>query len=112
MTLIPSEDGRSLLWDFTFCNALAQSHHAIAERGPGVVVNFAEDQYASLTPSYIFVPVCIESLGAWGDNAKVYIRKIGQRVQGSPDQLHSSFKDLHWMSRGAMLPQFLALSLP
>ena len=35
-----------------------------------------------------------------------------KRTQGSPDQLHSSFKDLHWTSRGAMLPQFLALSLP
>ena len=26
---------------------------------------------------------------------------------GSPDQLHSSFKDLHWISRGAILPQFV-----
>ena len=85
MTLIPWEDGRPLLWDFTSCNTLAQSHRARAERGPGVVANFAEDQkcckYASLTPSYIFAPVCIESLGAWGDNAKAFIRKIGRRVK-------------------------------
>ena len=85
MTLIPWEDVRPLLWDFTSCNTLAQSHRARAERGPGVVANFAEDQkcrkYTSLTPSYIFTPVCIESLGAWGDNAKAFIRKIGRRVK-------------------------------
>ena len=82
MTLIPWKGGHPLLWDFT---SLAQSHRARAERGPGVVANFAEDQkcrkYASLTPSYIFAPVCIESLGAWGHNAKAFICKISQRVK-------------------------------
>ena len=87
MTLIPWEDGRPLLWDFTSCNTLAQSHRARAERGPGVVANFAEDQkcrkYASLTPSYIFAPVCIESLGAWGDNACPYPGGV-RRVRTNP----------------------------
>ena len=44
MTLIPWEGGRPLLWDFTSCNTLAQLHRARAERGPGEVSNYAEEQ--------------------------------------------------------------------
>ena len=85
MTLIPWEGGRSLLWDFTSCDTLAQSHQVRAVRGAGEVTNYAEEQkrrkYATLTPSYAFAPICIETLGAWGDSAKDLVRKIGARVR-------------------------------
>ena len=84
ITLIPWEDCRPLLWDFTFCNTLAQSHCARAERGPGVVANFAEDQkcrkYTSLTRIF----------GGMGDNAKVFIHKIGQRVKENSGEPRST----------------------
>ena len=84
MTLIPWEGGRSLLWDFTSCDTLAQSHQVRAVRGAGEVANYAEEQkrrkYATLTPSYAFAPICIETLGAWRDSAKDLVRKIGARV--------------------------------
>ena len=84
ITLIPWEGGRSLLWDFTSCDTLAQSHQVRAVRGAGEVANYAEEQkrrkYATLTPSYAFAPICIETLGAWGDSAKDLVRKIGARV--------------------------------
>ena len=67
MTLIPWEDGRPLLWDFTYCNTLAQSHRARAETVAGEVANYAEEQkrskYASLIPSYV-LPLFV--LNLWG----------------------------------------------
>ena len=94
MILILWEDGRPLLWDFTSCNTLAQSHCARAETGPGEVANYAEEQkcrkYASLIPSYVFAPACIESLGAWGGSAKDLIHKIGQRVKENSGEPRST----------------------
>ena len=43
MTLIPWEGGRSILWDFTSCDTLAQSHQVRAVRGAGEVANYAEE---------------------------------------------------------------------
>ena len=68
----------------------------------GKVANYEEDQkrrkYATLTPSYAFAPICIETLGAWGDSAKDLVRKLEQesvRRQESRGQHPSSFRDWH-----------------
>ena len=48
------------------------------------MANAAEElkrrKYASLTTMYHFSPVCIESLGTWGEAASALIRQIGARV--------------------------------
>ena len=75
MTLIPWEDGRPVIhW---------HSHIVLEPREAQELLQILQKcrKYASLTPSYIFAPVCIESLGAWGDNAKAFIRKIGRQVK-------------------------------
>ena len=42
----------------------------------------AEDQKRrKYAPSYIVAPVCIESLGAWGESAKSFVRQIGAHVK-------------------------------
>ena len=101
MTLIPWKGGRSLLWDFTSCDTLAQSHQVRAVRGAGEVANYAQEQtfrnYATLIPSYAFAPICIETLGAWGDSAKDLVRKIGARVRektGEPRSINVLFVPL------------------
>ena len=38
-------------------------------------------KYATFTPSYAFAPICIETLGAWGDSTKDLVRKIGATVR-------------------------------
>ena len=38
-------------------------------------------KYSSLSPTYVFAPACIESMGAWGESAKSLIHKIGARVR-------------------------------
>ena len=87
MTLIPWEGGRALLWDFTCSDTLAPSNRSLASRGTARVACAAEElkrrKYASLTTMYHFSPVCIESLGAWGEAARTLIRQIGSRVRES-----------------------------
>ena len=39
---------------------------------------------------YVFAPVCIESLGAWGGSAKDLIHKIGQRVKENSGEPRST----------------------
>ena len=94
MTLIPWEGGRPLLWDFTCSDTLATSNRALAANGPGAVADAAESlkcrKYTSLVPSYIFAPVCIESMGAWGASARDLIRKIGRRVQEATGEPRST----------------------
>ena len=94
MTLIPWEGGRPLLWDFTCSDTLATSNRALAANGPGAVADAAESlkrrKYTSLVPSYIFAPVCIESMGAWGASARDLIRKIGRRIQEATGEPRST----------------------
>ena len=49
-------------------------------------------KYASLSPSCIFYPVCIQTLGAWGESAKALIHKVGTRgCENAGDPRASSF---------------------
>ena len=40
--------------------------------------------------SYIFAPVCIETLGAWGESARNLIRKIGAQVREATGEPRST----------------------
>ena len=107
MTLIHWEEGRPLMWNFTSCSTLAQLHPARAERGPGVVANLQMTTNAGSMPPplhRIYLPLFASNLWEPGGITQKfsYARLANElkRTQGSPDQLHSSFKDLQWMSIG------------
>ena len=84
MSMYPWKQGKLLLWDFTCVDTLAPSHVAIASTDPGKVANDAESRkikhYESLTDSYHFVPVCIETFGVWGDLGMAFIKEVGKMV--------------------------------
>ena len=94
MSLIPWEEGRPLLWDFTCSDTMAPSHRDQATSGPGELAYTAEllkiRKYSSLTSTYSFAPICIETMGAWGEGAKGIIKKIGQRVRGATGESRST----------------------
>ena len=85
MTLIPWQSGQSLIWDFSCSDTLAPSNVERACRGTAKVACTVEDskrrKYASLTSSFQFAPVGIETLGAWGESAKSLVHKIGMRIR-------------------------------
>jgi len=76
MTLIPLKNGQPLLWDFTSSDTLAPSNLMTASREVAGVAYTAEQlkhrKYASLSSSYLFYPVRIETLGAWCESAKSF----------------------------------------
>ena len=105
-TLIHWEEGRPL------CGTLHPVVHwhsciLLELRGPGVVANLQmTTNAASMLPSLhrIYLPLFASNLWEPGGITQKfsYARLANElkRTQGNPDQLHSSFKGLQWMSRG------------
>jgi hypothetical protein len=46
-------------------------------------------KYNALSPSYRFVPVAVETLGALGDEANALLRDIGQRIAAASGEPRS-----------------------
>ena len=74
------------MWDVTCPDTLAPSHLDKAVAGPGAVATEAElrkrQKYSSINAaSYIFQPIAIETLGAFGNEANVFITELGRRLQ-------------------------------
>jgi len=78
--------GKDLVWDFTCPDTLAKSHLARSAVVAGSAAARAEQnkniKYAHLLGchSVLFMPVAIETLGAWGDSARELCRDIGSRL--------------------------------
>ena len=69
MTLASWKHGKSLAWDFTCVDTLADSHIHLTSKGPGKAAEKAEKgkiaKYEDLTHNFIVQPVAAETLGAW-----------------------------------------------
>ena len=84
MSLSSWKNGRCLAWDFTCPDILAPSHLNTAINGPGVVACEAEEKkrakFATLSPTFCFVPVAVETLAALGNGADELMRDLGRRI--------------------------------
>ena len=84
MSLTPWTNGRPLVWDFTCVDTLASSNLPLSRQRGGKLASFAEEKkrrkYATLSREVTFIPVAIETLGAWGEDADHLIRAIGRRI--------------------------------
>ena len=85
MTIIPWSNGRLLVWDATCCDTFAISHVRAAVCEAGAVAAKAEenkrDKYGHLDASFLFVPVAVETCGAFGPEAGEFFRELGRRVK-------------------------------
>ena len=78
--------GRNLVWDFTCPDTLAPSHLAHSSTSAGSAAARAEQlkrlKYSELIrrDDIIFVPMAIESLGAWGPATAEICKDIGSRL--------------------------------
>lgn len=84
MTLTPWSNGRPLVWDFTCVDTLASSNLPFSRQEGGKLASFAEEKkrrkYSTLSREVTFIPVAVETLGAWGQEADLLIRAIGRRI--------------------------------
>ena len=84
-TLDPWTRGQYLVWDFTCPDTLAPSHLNQSSLATGSAASAAESRkrtkYAELSSgNYAFVPIAIETLGAWGPCALEFCADLGGRI--------------------------------
>jgi len=83
-TMIPWERGRCLAWDFTCPDTVAPTHLLNSSQASGSAAQAAESRkclkYAGLATSHVFVPVAVETLGAWGPEAARLVGEVGRRL--------------------------------
>ena len=85
MSLIPWKCGKSFLWDATCPDTLVPSYISSSSKEARSVANEAERKkilkYSNLLSNYFFIPIAIETLGAFGVEADHFICDIGHRLK-------------------------------
>ena len=73
------------MWDFTCVDTLAASNIPLAVQGGEKLATNAEERkrrkYESLQDSHVFYPFAMETMGAWGLDAKDLVKTIGRRIR-------------------------------
>jgi hypothetical protein len=73
LTLIPRQGGRSLTWDVTVVDAFAASYLAVNSTAAGGAV-------PQLLPTYIFLPIAVETLGITKSVALDFVVELVRRI--------------------------------
>ena len=91
LTLIPWQGGKPLTWDVTVVSTLAASYLSSSARSAGaeadLVASRKEAKYRSLTNSYIFQPIAVESHGSFSASSLSFLTTLGERLTGTSGDL-------------------------
>ena len=94
LTFLSWKQGRPLAWDFTCADTMCESYVKKCARIAGSAAEIREDikskHYEDLT-NYNFVPVAVETLGAWGSKGRKLIKEIGRKVCEVTGEKRSTF---------------------
>ena len=96
VTLIPWSRGRCLTWDVTVSDTFAASYLAATSTGAGEAANRAaiakRSKYDTITRTHDFVPVALESSGAWSSEGLDFVMELGHRItNATQDKLETSY---------------------
>lgn len=85
MTLVPWQNGQTLVWDATCVDTLAPSYLKLSSKSSGRVAEMAatrkRNHYKELIDNnYFFLPFAVETFGPWCKEAKEFIKCIGQLI--------------------------------
>ena len=84
LTLIPWQAGKSMVWDTTVIDTLANSYIATSSATPGGAAEIAasrkEAKYVTLSLTHSFIPIALESLGPIYSKATDFLRELGRRL--------------------------------
>jgi hypothetical protein len=96
ITLIPWLCGKPLLWDVTCTNTLAQSYIRLSSKKAGEAArlreNLKKSKYLTMETNnnyYYFVPIAVEIMGPWGDDAKKN-NEIGEKIHKITNELRAT----------------------
>ena len=93
-TQIPWSSGKCLIWDVTVTDTLAPSYVSLSAISAGNAAERAAAikcaKYAALVPYYEFVPVALESLGAFSSSCLSFLLSLGKRLTATTGDLRES----------------------
>ena len=85
LSIIPWANGRLLAWDATCWDSFAPSHIYTAASGPGALADMAAQRkletYKDISQSHVFIPVALESTGAFGSHASDFFHQLAARIR-------------------------------
>ena len=94
LTYTTWKNGKCLIWDFTCADTLCKSYVKKASTEVGSAAATREDKkvikYSNLS-EFHFVPVGIETFGAYGPQASKLIKQIGKKIQEATGEKLSTF---------------------
>jgi hypothetical protein len=96
LTLIPWKGGKSLTWDATVTDTVAESYLSSTSIVAGAAAEAAavrkEAKYAEIINSHIFIPLAFETLGPINSNGTAFLSELGRRISTcTGDPRESSF---------------------
>ena len=93
-TLIPWSRGRPLAWDVTIPDTFAASHIAGTSVRAGSAAQTAADnkmdKYADIANTHVFVPVAVETGGAWCTASLDFVTDLGKRISNITSDPHET----------------------
>jgi len=96
LTLIPWQRGLSLTWDVTVATTLADSYISASASSAGAAAEMAasrkQAKFATLSGSYVFQPIALETLGTINESAVQFLNDLGYRITSvSTDDKEAQF---------------------
>ena len=84
-----------MIWDFTCADSLCDSYVRKSAKKAGSAAEIREEHkskhYKELANYYHFVPVCVETFGAWGSQGLKLVKEIGKLIQDVTYEKRSTF---------------------
>ena len=81
---MPWTRGRPLVWDVTVPDTIAASHIQFTSSSACAAADKAAAnktaQYVKLTSTHHFVPIAVETSGAWSPQSTEFIEELGRRI--------------------------------
>jgi hypothetical protein len=84
---VPWREGRSITWDVTIADTVADSYLAATSITAGAAAEAAAERktskYAALMQHHLFAPIAIETFGPICAEGQSFIRDIGKRISAA-----------------------------
>ena len=85
LSIFPWKFDKSLVWDVTVVDTLAQTYVASTSQLAGAAADAAETRkqrkYEALEDRFIVQPIGFETMGSWGAGARSFLTDVGSRVK-------------------------------
>ena len=95
VTMQTYRNGKCLIWDYTCHDSLAPTYiKKWSSKIAGKVAEEAEKtkiaKYSAMSNDFYMVPICVETLGAWGPSGHKFIKELGRVIASKTQEKRST----------------------